>query len=59
MIGTVEALVNSENGTLLNSNWMLVATWENVHPFPHGASADQDRQDPYLRSVSKETLKVV
>ena len=59
VINTVEGFVNSENGTLLNSNWMLVATWENVHPFPHGASAEQDRQDPYLQSVSKETLLLI
>ena len=34
------------------ASWMLIATWRGVHPFPHGTSAEQDRQDPYLQSVS-------
>ena len=36
----------------VGGSWMLVATWRGVHPAPHGDSAEQDREDPYLQSVS-------
>ena len=52
VINTVADFINAENGSISNASWMLVATWEDVHPFPHGESAEQDRQDPYLGSVS-------
>ena len=50
-ISRVAEFVNTENGSISNANWMLVATWNEVHPFPHGNSAEQDRQDPYLQLV--------
>ena len=47
----VSSLINAEQGTDFLGNWMIVTTWDNVHPFPHGNSAEQDRVDPYLQSV--------
>lgn len=44
-------LINTEQDTSFRGNWMVVATWDGVHPFPHGNSAEQDREDPYLQSV--------
>ena len=54
-LGCVNTLVNSEQDSFFRGNWMLVVTWEGVHPFPHGNSAEQDRQDPYLQSVRLST----
>ena len=49
----VSSLVNSEEDDPdFIGSWMIVATWDNVHPFPHGSSPEQDRADPYLQSVS-------
>ncbi len=49
----VTSFINSENDpNFSGATWMLVATWYNVHPDPHGDSAEQDREDPYLESVS-------
>ena len=50
-IGHVSSLINSELDSYFSGSWMVVATWESVHPFPHGNSAQQDRVDPYLQSV--------
>ena len=47
----VSNLINSEEDSDFVGNWMIVATWDGVHPFPHGSSAEQDRVDPYLQSV--------
>jgi hypothetical protein len=33
------------------SEWMMLASWEDVHPYPHGDSARMGRQNPYLESV--------
>ncbi len=54
LISRVANFINSEQGpeSIVNANWMLVATWVGVHPFPHGASAEEDRLDPYLQRVS-------
>ena len=57
-LGRVSSLINSESDTYFNGSWMVVATWDGVHPFPHGNSAEQDRVDPYLQSVSMSTLCV-
>ena len=45
-------VINSELNPNFTGNWILLANWENVHPFPHGASAELDRQNPYLEMVS-------
>ena len=52
-LGRVSSLINSEaEDPDFIGSWMIVATWDSVHPFPHGSSAEQDRVDPYLQSVS-------
>ena len=48
----VSSLINSEEDSDFVGGWMIVATWDSVHPYPHGSSAEQDRVDPYLQSVS-------
>ena len=49
----VVSFINSEQDPeFTNAKWMLVAMWDQVHPFPHGESASVERQDPYLKSVS-------
>ena len=50
-LGRVSAFIDAELDTGFVGNWMVVATWDGVHPFPHGNSAEQDRVDPYLQSV--------
>ena len=52
-LGQVSSLINSEQDPSFVGNWMVVATWDGVHPFPHGDSIEQDREDPYLQSVCK------
>ena len=50
----VSSLINSEeDDPHFTGSWMIVATWDSVHPFPHGSSPQQDRVDPYLQSVSE------
>ena len=51
-LGRVSTFINSEQDPAFTGNWMIVVTWDGVHPFPHGNSAEQDRVDPYLQSVS-------
>ncbi len=53
LISRVAEFVNIDQGeeSIVDANWMLVATWVGVHPFPHGASAEEDRLDPYLQRV--------
>ena len=52
-LGRVSSLINSEEDDPdFIGSWMIVATWDNVHPFPHGSSHEQDRVDHYLQSVS-------
>ena len=50
-IGVVEDFLEQEEGVVMEVGWMLLASWEEVHPYPHGASADLERQNPYLESV--------
>ena len=54
LISRVEEFINIELGqdSITNANWMLVATWVGVHPFPHGNSVEEDRLDPYLQRVN-------
>lgn len=52
LFNQVTSFINVERDPNFNGNWMLVARWNHVHPFPHGASLEQDREDPYLQSVS-------
>ena len=56
-LGRVSTLINSEQDPAFTGNWMIVVTWDGVHPFPHGNSAEQDRVDPYLQSVSTKDLQ--
>ena len=55
LLNTVGTFIANETGVDFVGTWMLVAKWENVHPFPHGSSLAQDRQDPYLEKVSHTT----
>ena len=48
-MGMVEDFLEQEEGVVMEVGWMLLASWEEVHP--HGASADLERQNPYLESV--------
>ena len=51
-LGLVTDFINSEfDSDFVGGSWMLVATWREVHPNPHGESAEQAREDPYLQSV--------
>ena len=54
LINRVEDFINIELGqeSIADANWMLVATWVGVHPFPHGNSVEEDRLDPYLQRVN-------
>jgi len=52
LLNTVGTFIVNQTGVDFVGNWMLVAKWEGVHPFPHGRSLVQDQQDPYLEKVS-------
>ncbi len=45
------AVIVSELNPAFSGNWMMLVNWENVHPYPHGDSAELDRQNPYLEKV--------
>lgn len=48
----VEEFLRDEGNVSFNAQWMLLASWENVHPYPHGDSLELDRENPYLESVA-------
>ena len=48
----VRDFIRKERDPSFEGEWMLLAAWENVHPYPHGESADLPRENPYLESVS-------
>ena len=50
-MGLVTDFLGDEEGVDFVGEWMLLASWDGVHPFPHGDSANMTRQDPYLDSV--------
>ena len=52
VLSSVSTFIRTEEGVEFEGNLMIVATWDQVHPWPHGSSADQDLVDPYLHSVS-------
>ncbi len=60
LINRVEDFINIELGqeSIVDANWMLVATWVGVHPFPHGNSVEEDRLDPYLQRVNMHAWAV-
>lgn len=47
-LGFINRVINAELNPDFTGDWMLLANWENVHPYPHGDSAELDRQNPYL-----------
>lgn len=56
LLNQVTSFINNERDSDFTSNWMLAARWNRVHPYPHGESIEQDRQDPYLQSVSNHGM---
>ncbi len=53
VLSRVSTFIRTEEGVDFDGNLMIVATWDHVHPWPHGDSAGQDLVDPYLQSVSE------
>ena len=51
-LNTVNDFIQTEEDSDFQGNWMMLASWEDVHPFPHGDIANFDRVDPYLELVS-------
>lgn len=51
----VEEFLRNEGGVVMQGQWMLLAEWADVHPFPHGTTGEQEREDPYLEAVRKRT----
>ena len=55
-LAIVEQFLLNEEGVEMQGEWMLLAAWENVHPFPHGDIDPADvRVNPYLQSVNQVT----
>ena len=50
-ISTVENFLAVEENVTLVGEWMMLVSWEDVHPHPHGISAELERENPYLESV--------
>ncbi len=42
----------SEDDSSYQPNWILVAQWDEVHPYPHGADNKEGINEEYLESVS-------
>lgn len=51
-ISKVENFLAEEENVTLVGEWMMLAFWEDVHPFPHGSSPDLERENPYLELVN-------
>ena len=52
LLTRVNDFLFNETGVSLGGTWLMVATWDRVHAWPHGTAPD----DPNLQSVSRETL---
>ena len=50
-ISMVENFLSVEENVTLAGEWMMLVSWEDVHPYPHGTSAELERENPYLESV--------
>lgn len=50
-IARVTDFLQVEQNVTIVGEWMLLVSWESVHPYPHGVSAALDRENPYLESV--------
>ena len=48
LITRVNDFIFNETTVSLGGTWMMVTTWEDVYPWPHGSNPD----DPNLQSVS-------
>lgn len=46
----LDFLALEENITMVGE-WMMIVSWEDVHPFKHGTSDELHRDNPYLESV--------
>lgn len=52
LLNQVNGFISRELGVLFEGNWMMVATWDEVHPWPHGSDPVEATEDPYLQEVS-------
>ena len=52
LLSSVNDFIQTEAGVEFEGNLMIVATWDHVHPWPHGDGTGQELVDPYLQSVS-------
>ena len=51
-ITMVTDFLAAEEVVNMTGEWMLLASWEDVHPFPHGlSSTEQERVNPHLELV--------
>ena len=48
-LDTVNDFITAELNEPFGGNWMMVVTWDQIHPFPHGFGSSTD---PYVLSVS-------
>ena len=47
----INKTVITENDRQFYPNWMVVAQWEKVHPYPHGAANHEGISEEYLSKV--------
>ena len=52
LLTSVNTFIRDENQVEFEGSWMIVATWDGVHPWPHGSSPQQAELDPVLQAVS-------
>ncbi len=57
-ISTVEDFLAAEESVTMVGEWMMLVSWEDVHPYPHGTSAELERENPYLDSVRMHWVHV-
>ena len=49
MLTMVTSFIRENANATFNGTWMMVAFWEDVHPFPHGAGSTT----PFAQSVCR------
>ena len=52
LLDRVSGFISRELGVMFEGNWMMVATWDGIHPWPHGSDPVEATEDPYLQEVS-------
>ena len=42
LFSNVSSFISGQTGEAFSGSWMLVVTWSDIHPYPHGSYSDED-----------------